>query len=163
MAYRLALGILEKAASRHDHCSHDIFGGLGDVDRGLTGYHRLCLLQRAPSPETLIKAADGGKVFLEHALASWTAKRTVENFDRSALDAYQEAYCNDERIRSSAMVTEPERTWIEHTMRRMLEMATKLTCRYQRFGAKRPVCQSHEIRSVKRLEAVRRGRHWRGS
>jgi haloacetate dehalogenase len=104
VAYRLALdtpGKVDKVIVVDIIPTHSMFGGFGDIARGLRGYHWLFLAQPAPFPETLIKAADNGKFFLENTLASWTAKRTLEDFDLAALEVYREAYCSDERIHST--------------------------------------------------------------
>ncbi|KAG4293560.1 hypothetical protein FPRO06_00145 [Fusarium proliferatum] len=78
-----------------------MFQGFGDVTAGLKAYHWLFLAQPDPFPETMIQGADNGKHYLEHTLASWTRKKTLEDFDERALEEYRKAYCNETRIHST--------------------------------------------------------------
>ncbi|KAF5558569.1 haloacetate dehalogenase H-1 [Fusarium mexicanum] len=78
-----------------------MFQGFGDVTSGLKAYHWLFLAQSDPFPETMIQGADNGKHYLEHTLASWTKKKTLEDFDERALDEYRKAYCSIARIHST--------------------------------------------------------------
>ncbi|KAG5744248.1 hypothetical protein H9Q70_013049 [Fusarium xylarioides] len=78
-----------------------MFQGFGDVTAGLKAYHWLFLAQPDPFPETMIRGTDDGKHYLEHTLASWTRKKTLEDFDERALQEYRKAYCNETRIHST--------------------------------------------------------------
>ncbi|KAI1031311.1 hypothetical protein LB504_000117 [Fusarium proliferatum] len=78
-----------------------MFQGFGDVTAALKAYHWLFLAQPGPFPETMIQGADNGKHYLEHTLASWTKKKTLEDFDKRALEEYRKAYCNETRIHST--------------------------------------------------------------
>jgi hypothetical protein len=121
--------------------THDMFGGCGDIDRGMRGYHWLFLSQPAAFPEILIKAADDGRFFLEYMLASWTAKKSLGKFrffgigclSRSIL---QRGKKSTVRVRT----TEPVRTWIERTMKNMLHRAV-----ISGLGTEKTVCGSNEI------------------
>ncbi|KAJ4059254.1 hypothetical protein NW756_000162 [Fusarium oxysporum] len=78
-----------------------MYQGFGDVTAGLKAYHWLFLAQPDPFPETMIQGTDNGKHFLEHTLASWTRKKTLDDFDERALEEYRNAYCNKTRIHST--------------------------------------------------------------
>ncbi|KAG4264864.1 hypothetical protein FPRO03_00148 [Fusarium proliferatum] len=78
-----------------------MFQGFGDVTAGLKAYHWLFLAQPDPFPENMIQGADNGKQYLEHTLASWTRKKTLEDFDERALEEYRKAYCHETRIHST--------------------------------------------------------------
>ncbi|CZR32583.1 uncharacterized protein FPRO_01987 [Fusarium proliferatum ET1] len=78
-----------------------MFQGFGDVTAGLKAYHWLFLAQPDPFPETMIQGTDNGKHYLEHTLASWTRKKTLEDFDERALEEYRKAYCSETRIHST--------------------------------------------------------------
>ncbi|KAF5984608.1 haloacetate dehalogenase H-1 [Fusarium coicis] len=78
-----------------------MFQGFGDVTAGLKAYHWLFLAQPDPFPERMIEGTDNGKHYLEHTLASWTRKKSLEDFDERALEEYREAYCNGKRIHST--------------------------------------------------------------
>ncbi|KAF5707965.1 haloacetate dehalogenase H-1 [Fusarium mundagurra] len=78
-----------------------MFQGFGDVAAGLQAYHWLFLAQPESFPENLIQGADNGKHYLEHTIASWTRKKTLEDFDERALEEYRKAYCHKERIHST--------------------------------------------------------------
>jgi haloacetate dehalogenase len=104
VAYRLAFDHPEKL---HKIAVLDIiptaamFRGFGNATRAVKTYHWLFLAQAEPFPERMIVGTDGGRLFLEHSLASWSAKRDLHAFDADALELYREAYCSEERIHST--------------------------------------------------------------
>ncbi|KAL4787451.1 Alpha/Beta hydrolase protein [Aspergillus varians] len=79
----------------------EMFRGFGDVGRGLKGWHWLFLAQAEPFPETMIGAGDGGRVYLEYAMGSWTGDGTLGVFTEDMMGRYREAYCVEERIHST--------------------------------------------------------------
>ncbi|KAL4934336.1 alpha/beta fold hydrolase [Aspergillus undulatus] len=79
-----------------------MFGSFGNVSAAMKGYHWLFLAQPAPFPEEMIKGRDGGSMFLENGLKSWTAAGTLSTFDNEVLEQYREAYVNnDEKIHTT--------------------------------------------------------------
>lgn len=78
-----------------------MFQGFGDVRAGLKGYHWLFLAQPAPFPERLIGGVEGGRMFLEQALASWTGTGTLDAYDAEVMRGYREAYCAEEKIHAT--------------------------------------------------------------
>ena len=71
-------------------------------------YHWMFLAQPSPLPETLISGAPD--YFIDHTLASWTAKKDLSCFSADALDAYHaqardpncvKAMCDDYRAGAS--------------------------------------------------------------
>lgn len=68
------------------------------MDRGfgLKIYHWMFLAQPAPFPENMIGAAPID--FLEHTLASWTAKKSLACFSEEALDHNRAWFLQPERI-----------------------------------------------------------------
>ncbi|KAF4946512.1 hypothetical protein FGADI_11150 [Fusarium gaditjirri] len=104
VAYRLAFDhpeAVSKVAVIDIIPTAAMFQGFGDVTAGLKAYHWLFLAQPEPFPENLIQSTDNGKQFLEHTLASWTRKKTLDDFDERAIDEYRSAYCNGTRIHST--------------------------------------------------------------
>lgn len=53
-----------------------MFQGFWNVKAALKGYHWLFLGQPEPFPELIIGSTEGGgRMFLEHSLASWSRRR----------------------------------------------------------------------------------------
>ncbi len=69
---------------------------LMDAKRALRTYHWSMLAQPAPMPETLLAGAP--LAWLDHTLASWTAKRSLEDFDPRALAHYRAAFNDPSHI-----------------------------------------------------------------
>ncbi len=78
-----------------------MFRSFGEVKAGLKGYHWLFLSQPEPFPERLIGGVEAGKMFLEHALASWTGTGTLAAYDAEVMQRYREAYCTEEKIHAT--------------------------------------------------------------
>lgn len=78
-----------------------MFRGFGNVTAGIRAYHWLFLAQPEPFPETLIRNSSDGAKFLEHTLASWTGKKSLQDFHQSALEEYKKAFCTEARIYST--------------------------------------------------------------
>ncbi len=62
-------------------------------------YHWQFLAQPYPMPETVISGAPVG--YLEHTLASWTARRDLSAFSADALEHYRAAFSQADRISAS--------------------------------------------------------------
>ena len=104
VAYRLAFDSperLEKVVVLDVIPTATMFQGFGNVQAGLKAYHWLFLAQPYPFPETMISGNEGGRIYLEHTLASWTAVKSLESFDAVAMEKYREAYCNEEKIHTT--------------------------------------------------------------
>ncbi|ODM16328.1 hypothetical protein SI65_08328 [Aspergillus cristatus] len=104
VAYRVAFDFpkrLDKIVVIDIVPTASMFQGFGNVKAGLKVYHWLFLGQPEPFPETMIGAGEGGKMFLEHTLSSWTATGTLDNFDSTMMEKYREAYCKPERIHTT--------------------------------------------------------------
>lgn len=67
-----------------------------DWQRGLRVYHWMFLAQPHPLPERLI--ACDARNYLEHTLASWTKKGTLDAFGEAALDHYRAFFIEPARI-----------------------------------------------------------------
>lgn len=78
-----------------------MFARFGAASAALKAYHWLFLAQPEPLPERMIEGADGGRLFLERCLATWTAGQDLKTFDVAAVEAYREAYCKAERIHAT--------------------------------------------------------------
>lgn len=101
VAYRLAFdapGRLEKLVTIDIVPTAAMFDSMSATS-ALNKYHWLFLAQPAPFPETMI--GHDAIYFLEHTLASWTARKTLEAFDKSALDHYRAAFNEPSRIRAT--------------------------------------------------------------
>ncbi|RDW90041.1 alpha/beta fold hydrolase [Aspergillus mulundensis] len=104
VAYRLAFDAperLEKVVVIDVVPTASMFARFGDPAAALKAYHWLFLAQPAPFPENMIGKDDGGGLFLEQALSSWTGAGTLECFDGAAMERYREAYCVEERIHAT--------------------------------------------------------------
>lgn len=105
VAYRLAFDMperLNRVVAVDIVPTASMFRGFGNVKAALKGYHWLFLGQPEPFPERMIGSTEGGgRMFLEHSLASWTATTTLDCFDATAMQQYREAYCNEEKIHTT--------------------------------------------------------------
>jgi haloacetate dehalogenase len=102
VAYRLAYDApehLEKVAVIDIIPTASMFRDLGKAKSALNKYHWLFLAQAAPFPETMI--GNSALFFLEHTLASWTAKKELSAFDPRALEHYRQAFDDPSRIHST--------------------------------------------------------------
>ena len=102
VAYRLAYDApqrLEKVAVIDIIPTASMFRDLGKTKSAINKYHWLFLAQPAPFPETMI--GNSASFFLEHTLASWTAKKTLAAFDARALEHYRKAFDDPSRIHST--------------------------------------------------------------
>lgn len=102
VAYRLAYdqpGHLEKVAVIDIIPTASMFKDMGKAKSALNKYHWLFLAQPEPFPETLIGASL--PFFLEHTLASWTAKKDLSAFDTRALEHYRRAFADPARLHAS--------------------------------------------------------------
>jgi haloacetate dehalogenase len=70
--------------------------GTMDAARAMKVYHWMFLAQPAPLPETLI--GPNTRMFIDHTLASWTAKGDLSAFDRRALSHYRAFFNVPERL-----------------------------------------------------------------
>jgi len=101
VAYRLALDDpqrLEKVALLDIVPTSAVWQGM-DAKSAMKFAHWLFLAQPAPFPEKLIGGA--AIFYLERMLASWTAKKSLEAFDRRALAHYRAAFNEPSRIHAS--------------------------------------------------------------
>ena len=105
VAYRLAFDTperLNKVVVVDIVPTASMFRNFGNAKGALKGYHWLFLAQPEPFPERLIGSTEGGgRMFLEHTLASWTATSSLHSFDSTAMQKYEEAYCNEEKIHTT--------------------------------------------------------------
>ena len=102
VAYRCAYdhpGRLEKVAVIDIVPTFAMFDDMGKTEAALKKYHWLFLAQPAPFPEKLIGATP--RYFLDHTLASWTAKKDLSAFDPRALAHYHAAFEDPSRIAAS--------------------------------------------------------------
>jgi haloacetate dehalogenase len=102
VAYRLAYDHPErlvKVAVIDIIPTASMFRGMGKMGPALKAYHWLFLAQPAPFPETMIEAAT--QAFLDHTLASWTARKSLSVFDPRALEAYRKAFVDPARIHAT--------------------------------------------------------------
>lgn len=102
VAYRLAFDRperLDKVAVIDIIPTASMFQDMGKVERAMNKYHWLFLAQPAPFPETMIGAS--ARAFLDHTLASWTARKDLAAFDPGALDHYRRAFEDPSRIHAS--------------------------------------------------------------
>ena len=76
-----------------------MFEDMGKAKSAMNKYHWLFLAQPEPFPETMIGASPD--FFLEHTLASWTAKKDLSTFDPRALEHYRRAFADPARRRAS--------------------------------------------------------------
>ncbi len=98
VAYRLALdhpGRLEKLAVLDIIPTITMWERM-DAKRAMQVYHWSFLAQEAPMPENLI--AQAPREWLEHTLASWTAKKDLGAFDPRALQHYRAFFADPARI-----------------------------------------------------------------
>jgi haloacetate dehalogenase len=101
VAYRLALdnpGRLSKLALLDITPTLHMWRGM-DMKRALQVYHWLFLAQPTPLPETLIGKAP--TEYLDHTLASWTAKKDLSAFDPRALAHYRAFFNDPSRLRAT--------------------------------------------------------------
>jgi len=101
VAYRLAFdepGRLEKFVTVDIVPTDAMFDSM-NAKSALNKYHWLFLAQAAPFPETMI--GNSALYFLEHTLASWTAKKDLSAFDARALDHYRAAFNEPSRIHAT--------------------------------------------------------------
>ena len=101
VAYRMALDHperIERLAVLDIVPTHTMWTTMAK-DLAMRVYHWLFLAQPEPFPERLI----GGDpdLYLEHSMASWTAKRSLADFDPAAMAAYRAAFRQPERIRAA--------------------------------------------------------------
>ncbi|KAL4909729.1 hypothetical protein BDW74DRAFT_186233 [Aspergillus multicolor] len=104
VAYRLAFDNperLEKVIVVDVVPTASMFSRFGDPAAAMKAYHWLFLAQPAPFPENMIGKDDGGRLFLEQALASWTGAGTLDAFDEGVMVRYREAYCDPQRIHAT--------------------------------------------------------------
>ena len=102
VAYRLAFDrpeVLEKVAVIDIIPTASMFRDMGKAKSAITKYHWLFLAQPEPFPETLIGASN--RFFLEHTLASWTAKKDLSAFDPRALEHYRRSFADPARLHAS--------------------------------------------------------------
>ena len=102
VAYRLAYDEpqrLEKVVVIDIIPTASMFRDLGKAKSAIKKYHWLFLAQPAPFPETMIGAS--ARFFLDHTLASWTARKDLSAFDPAALDHYRRAFDDPSRIHST--------------------------------------------------------------
>lgn len=102
VAYRLAMDQperLERVAVLDIIPTASMFRDMGRVKSALNKYHWLFLAQEAPFPETMIGASP--IFFLEHTLASWTAKKDLSAFAPEAITHYRRAFDDPQRIKAS--------------------------------------------------------------
>jgi haloacetate dehalogenase len=98
VGYRLALdepGRIERLALLDIVPTFEMWAGM-DAARAMATYHWLFLAQPGALPETLIGRATSE--FLDHTLASWTAAKTLDDFDPRALAHYRAAFNDPTRI-----------------------------------------------------------------
>ncbi len=102
VAYRLAFDrpeVLEKVAVIDIIPTASMFKDMSKAKSAIAKYHWLFLAQPEPFPETLIGASN--RFFLEHTLASWTAKKDLSAFDPRALERYRHAFADPARVQAS--------------------------------------------------------------
>ena len=98
VAYRLAFDhphLVEKIAVL-DILPTAVYWDNMDRDFALRVYHWAFLAQPAPFPENLI--APSAIAYLEHTLASWTARKDLSCFDPAALAHYRAFFSDPARI-----------------------------------------------------------------
>ena len=98
VSYRLALdhpGRLSKLAVLDIVPTATMWAGM-NATFAMKSYHWLFLAQPAPLPETVIGGAPIS--YLDHTLASWTAKKSLSDFSAGALAHYRAAFSVPERI-----------------------------------------------------------------
>lgn len=98
VAYRLALdhpGRVEKLAVLDIIPTAEMWRGM-NAARALQVYHWSFLAQPRPLPEALISKAP--RDFIEHTLASWTARKNLDAFDARALTHYRMFFSDPARI-----------------------------------------------------------------
>jgi haloacetate dehalogenase len=98
VGYRLALdhpGNLTRLAVLDIVPTLSMWQGM-DALYGMRAYHWFFLAQPRPMPETLIAAAP--IAYLEHTLASWTARKSLDAFAPQALEHYRANFARPERI-----------------------------------------------------------------
>lgn len=98
VAYRLALdhpGRVSKLALL-DIVPTSVMWERMDASRAVQVYHWTFLAQPRPVPENLIRHAPSQ--WLEHTLASWTAKKTLKDFSSGALAHYRAFFSDPSRI-----------------------------------------------------------------
>jgi haloacetate dehalogenase len=92
VAYRLALdepGRVARLALLDIVPTYEMWATM-DAGRAMAAYHWMFLAQPEPLPEQLIASLP--IAWLEHTLASWTARRSLDSFDPRALDHYRAAF-----------------------------------------------------------------------
>jgi len=97
VAYRLALDYaktVEKLAVLDITPTAEMWRGM-DAGRAMKVYHWMFLAQPEPLPETLIAGAP--RLYVDHTLASWTAKHALECFGE-ALPHYRAAFADPARV-----------------------------------------------------------------
>ena len=102
VAYRLAYDKperLEKAIVIDIIPTASMFRDMGKAKSAMNKYHWLFLAQPEPFPETMIGAS--ARFYLEHTLASWTAKKDLSAFDPGALTHYRLAFEDPSRIHTT--------------------------------------------------------------
>ena len=102
VAYRLAFDrpdALEKVVVIDIIPTASMFRDMGKAKSAMNKYHWLFLAQPEPFPETMIGAS--ATFFLEHTLASWTAKKDLSAFDPRALEHYRRAFADPARLHAS--------------------------------------------------------------
>ena len=102
VAYRLAFDKpehLERVAVIDIIPTASMFRDMGKAKSAMNKYHWLFLAQPEPFPETMIGAS--ARFFLDHTLASWTAKKDLSAFDPRALEHYRSALADPARVHAS--------------------------------------------------------------
>lgn len=102
VAYRLAYDRpqrLERVAVIDIIPTSSMFADMGRAESAIRKYHWTFLAQPEPYPETMI--GNSSLFYLEHTLASWTAKKDLSAFDQRALAHYRQAFDDPSRIHST--------------------------------------------------------------
>ena len=98
VGYRLALdapGRVRRLAVIDIVPTAEMWSGM-DAERAMKVYHWMFLAQPAPMPENLI--GPGARAWLDHTIASWTARGDLQAFDRRALAHYRAFFEVPERL-----------------------------------------------------------------
>ena len=96
------------------------------VKLAMNTYHWLFLAQPAPFPENMIHSSGNG--YIDHTLASWTAKNDLSAFDAEALEDYRHYFSQPDYIHANCEDYRAGQTYDLKADEKDFDAGTKIIC-----------------------------------